>query len=138
MIQALFQNQDRGHDTEPSDDRTKRVDMPYRAWFASGIVAALLAIWSKTHYELFAKIAWTIAAPGFTLSQTWSLRHDFLSRIFFAIFLIVHFYLMLELFPHIPTGHFGYILLLAIAEIMTIGLMYQVWMRLRSEPSKHE
>jgi hypothetical protein len=116
----------------------QRVDWPYRVWFVIGVVAALLAIWSNDHYELFAKIGWTITGPGFTLSQTWNERHDLRSNAAFAILLVFHIFLMETLFPHLPEGHYGYILVIAVVELMTIGLAYQVWTRLRTEDRETE
>lgn len=95
----------------------------------------MFARWDANHYELLAKIAWTVMAPGFTFSQTWNERHDLLSRVAFGALLLVHFGLMQLIFPLLPAGHYGYILLVAIAEIMTIGLAYQAWIHLRSKRS---
>ena len=113
---------------------TETVDVPYRVCFTAAVIASFLAIWSTEHYGLFAKIAWTVTAPGFTLSQTWNDRHDIVSRAFYGVLLVVHLCLMELLFPYLPVGHYGYILVVAIVEIMTLGLAYQVWMHLRSEP----
>lgn len=130
-LQSLFQH---GEDAVPdSNERTGEIDMPYRIWFVVGLVVTLTAIWSTHHYQLLAKLAWTITAPGFTLSQTWRERHDFTSRMAFGALLFVHFTLMQLLFPHLPDGRYGYILVIAIAEIMTLGLGYQIWLHLRSQ-----
>ena len=130
-LQSLFQR-DEDADLD-SDEKTGEIDMPYRIWFVIGVIVTFSAIWSTRHYELLAKIAWTITAPGFTLSQTWKEPYDFTSRAAFGALLLVHCALMQLLFPHLPSGHYGYILLIAIAEIMTIGLAYQVWLHLRSQ-----
>jgi hypothetical protein len=132
VLQSLFQRPDPN-----SDKDTEKTDVPYRVWFAAAAAASFLAIWSTVHYELLAKIAWTITAPGFTLSQTWNERHGFSTRIVFGIVLLFHCYLMELLFLHLPYGHYGYILVIAIAEIMTVGLAYQIWIHLRSKPNEH-
>jgi hypothetical protein len=130
-LQSLFQHDE---DAVPdSNERTGKIDMPYRVWFVVGVIVTFSAIWSTRHYELLAKIAWTITAPGFALSQIWKERHDFTSRTAFAALILAHCGLMQLLFPHLPSGHYGYILLIAIVEIMTIGLAYQVWLHLRSQ-----
>jgi hypothetical protein len=130
-LQTLLQND---QDSEPeSSEEAGKVDVPYRAWFVAASITAIAAIWSTNHYELFAKVAWTVMWPGFTFSQTLNERHDLLSRIFFGILLLVHWCLMQFLYPFLPAGHYGYILVLGIVEIMTIGLAYQVWIHLRSD-----
>jgi hypothetical protein len=129
-LQTLFQQDDSVPD---SDENSEKRDPSYRVWFVVGVVVMFLAIWSTKHYELLAKLAWTITAPGFTLSQTWNERHDLLSRAVFGALLLVHCGLMQLVFPLLPMGHYGYILIIAIIEIMTIGLAYQVWLHLRSE-----
>lgn len=134
MLKSIFQE----HDDDPKPKHSiEGADLPYRIWFIVAIVVSFGAIWSTNHYQLVAKIAWTITAPGFTLSQTWNNRGDLLSRAFFGIFFVVHLCLMELLFPHFPVGRYGYILVAAIVEIMTLGLAYQVWMRLRSKPDSN-
>ena len=128
---SLFQY---GQDYDPdSNEDAGKIDVPYRVWFVVMSVASILAIWSTNHYELLAKIAWTITAPGFIYSLIWNERHDLLSKAAFGVLLLIHYGLMQVLYPYLPVGHYGYILLIAIAEIMTIGLAYQVWLHLRSE-----
>lgn len=133
-MQSLFQLD---QDSDPdSNENTGKIDLPYRVWLVIGVVATFIAIWSPEHYELLAKIAWTLTAPGFTFAQTWNERHDLLSRVAFGVLLFVHCGLMQLLFPLLPKGHYGYILLIAIVEIMTIGLGYQVWLHLRSQKKR--
>jgi hypothetical protein len=138
-LPSLFQyNQDLDSD---SDEDAGKIDVPYRVWLVVASIATILAIWNPKHYELLAKIAWSITGPGFTFSQIWNEPHDLLSSAVFAVFVLVHYGLMQALYPYLPVGHYGYILLIAIAEIMTIGLAYQVWLHLRSdkgEPSSEE
>jgi hypothetical protein len=128
-LQPLFQHDE---DTIPDSEGKTKPDMAYRVWFVIGLIVTFSAICNTRHYELLAKIAWTITAPGFTLSQTWKELHDFTSRAAFGALVLAHCALMQLLFPHLPSGHYGYILLIAIVEIMTIGLAYQVWLHLRS------
>jgi hypothetical protein len=128
---SLFQ-----HDQDSAPDSTEnsgKIDVAYRVWFIVMSIASILAIWAPNHYELFAKVGWTTMGPGFTFSQTWNERHDLLSRAIFGALLLVHYGLMQLVFPILPMGHYGYILIVAIIEIMTIGLAYQVWLHLRSE-----
>lgn len=118
-------------DPQPAEESVK-VDVPYRVWFVIALIGVLPAVFSGKHYELFAKIAWTLLAPGFTLSQTWNYRRDPLSILLFGALLLAHLCLMALLFPIFPFRHFGYILVAAIVEIMTLGLAYQVWIHLHS------
>jgi hypothetical protein len=133
-LQTLFQN-DEDFNPASSEDSDK-IDWPYRVWVVVAIAATVLAVFSKSHYELLAKIAWTGTGPGFTFSQTWNELHDLMSRAVFGALLLVHCVLMQVLFPFLPAGHYGYILVVAFAEIMTIGLAYQVWVHLRSSSGK--
>lgn len=130
MAKFLIQDGNEDSGSESADERTT---VPYRIWFVAGIAASVAAIWDTAHFELIAKIAWTIMAPGFTLSQTWSSRRDLMSWAGFGVLLVLHFCLMEFLFPHLPSGHYGYILVIAIAEIMTLGLAYQVWISIRTK-----
>jgi hypothetical protein len=113
------------------DEETRKIDLPYRVWFGIAVILTFCAIFSASHFELLAKIAWTSTAPGFTFSQTWKERHSLLSNAAFGALLVVHICLMQVLYPYLPAGHYGYILVAAIVEIMTIGLAYQVWLNLR-------
>jgi len=113
------------------DEETRKIDIPYRVWFGIAVILTFCAIFSASHYELLAKIAWTITAPGFTFSQTRKERHSLLSNAAFGALLVVHICLMQVLYPYMPAGHYGYILVVAIVEMMTIGLAYQVWLNLR-------
>ena len=121
---------------QDSNESNGKIDMPYRVWFVIGVIATFSAIWNSNHYELLAKIAWTITAPGFTLSQTWRERHDLFSRAVFGILLLLHCFLMESLDPRLPHGHYGYILLTALAEIMSVGLAYQIWIHLRTKANE--
>jgi hypothetical protein len=133
-LQTLFQYDQKSDSGSNGEDR--KIDVPYRIWIVVGFITVMLARWNANHYELFAKIAWTVMGPGFTFSQTWNKSHDLLSRSAFGALLLVHFCLMQVLYPYLPIGHYGYILLIGIAEIMTIGLAYQVWVHLRSQKSR--
>jgi hypothetical protein len=107
----------------------------YWVWFVVGVVASVLAAWRQDHYEILSKIAWTIIGPGFTLSQTLKDRKDNFFYLGFGILLLVHIGIMLLIFPNLPKGRFGYVLIAGIVEIMTVGLAFQIWSRLRSKPS---
>jgi hypothetical protein len=130
-LQSLFQYD---QDSEPSpNESTEKVDIPYRVWAVAVIITVILVVWKQDHYELLAKIAWTVMGPGFTFSQILNERHDLLSSVVFGVLLLAHYCLMQMFYPYLPVGHYGYVLLIAFAEIMTIGLAYQVWLHLRSE-----
>ncbi len=132
LSNILSHDKDDNSDSRGSEEES---DVPYRVWFVTGAIASGLAIWSAAHYELIAKIAWTIIAPGFTLSQTWGARTDSRAITGFGVVLVLHVCLMELLFPRFPKGHYGYILVAAVIEIMTFGLVYQVWIKLRTRQS---
>lgn len=117
-----------------SETEVEQKNPAYRIWFVAGLLASLLAAWRRDHYEVFSMIAWTIIGPGFTLSQTLTDRKDSLFYLGFGVLLLAHFGIMAAIFPNLPKGRFGYVLIVGIAEIMTVGLAFQVWSRLRSKP----
>lgn len=126
---SIFQNDD-----SPDSDSTgeaRKSNPSYKIWFILMAIASCAAIWSTAHYELLAKVAWTVIGPGFTLSQTQDERHDFLSRSLFLALLGIHFSIMQVVFPYLPGRQFVYVLFVAIVEIMTLGTAYQVWLRVR-------
>lgn len=123
-------------DSSPSEDPDK-VDMPYRVWLVAEVIFVFLSrVVSADHYELLTKMAWTIAAPGFVLSQTWNKKHDFLSRAVFGIVFLLHCILMEVIYPHLPSRSYGYVFLVAVIETMTLGLAYQVWIHIRSSSKR--
>ncbi|WP_156993614.1 hypothetical protein [Terriglobus sp. TAA 43] len=108
-------------------------DIAYRIWFSVGVMSSLAAGWSRDHYAVLAQIAWTIIGPGFTLSQIWKEFSALKSYAYFGVLLAFHFLLMRLIFRRLPFGHFGYVLIAGLIELMTVGFAFQVWSRLRTQ-----
>ena len=108
-------------------------DIAYGIWFVVGVVSSLAAGWSRDHYYVLAQIAWTVIGPGFTLSQTWKELRDGKAYGYFVVLLAFHILLMGLIFPKLPFGHFGYVLIAGLIELMTVGFAFQLWSRLRAQ-----
>lgn len=111
----------------------ERIDVPYRIWFVVVVIAFIPAVFLEGHHELYTKVAWSVFAPGFTLSQTWKYQKQTIANLVFGVLVLVHIALMQWLFPIFLAESLKPIVVLGFLEIMTIGLAYQVWLHLRFE-----
>ncbi|SRR6266851_5377998 len=111
-----------------------------RAWkyvLALAVVLSLAALPHSQYQDALKMAVWTVVFLGLVFVYTWPFIVDALSRLVVATIVLLHFPIMLGIYPRIP--HHGYLLIgLAIAVEYVVCLVPIAWLDLRSEKFRRQ